>query len=89
MLTSEKDYKYYIQQKHLIQYYIKMKNKDNHDVDESGLLKALERIVSRSEEEFVQDISKRVGIAKGLIYDPEDFDEWDDEIIIMFTEEIQ
>ena len=89
MLISEKDYKYFIRQKHLIQYYMKMKNKNIHDVDESDFLNALERIVDRNEEEHVQDISKRIGIAKGLIDDPENFDEWDEEIISMFTEEIQ
>ena len=66
-----------------------MKNKNIHDVDESDFLNALERIVDQNEEEHVQDISKRIGIAKGLIDDPENFDEWDEEIISMFTEEIQ
>ena len=38
---------------------------------------------------YVQpDVSKRIGIAKGVINDPEDFDAWDEEIVKMFEEAI-
>ena len=30
------------------------------------------------------DVSKRIGIGKGLIEDPTDFDEWDNEIADLF-----
>ena len=31
-----------------------------------------------------QDVSKRIGMGKGLINDPEGFDSWDDEIADLF-----
>ena len=30
------------------------------------------------------DVSKRIGIGKGIIYDHEDFDKWNDEIADLF-----
>lgn len=30
------------------------------------------------------DVSKRIGIGKGIIEDPEDFDKWDNEIADLF-----
>ncbi|MCM1183207.1 MAG: hypothetical protein NC337_07520 [Roseburia sp.] len=30
------------------------------------------------------DVSKRIGIGKGIIEDPEDFDKWNDEIADLF-----
>lgn len=32
----------------------------------------------------VIDVSKRIGIGKGIIEDPTDFDKWDDEIADLF-----
>ena len=33
------------------------------------------------------DISRRIGIGKGIIEDPEDFDKWNDEIADLFEDD--
>lgn len=30
------------------------------------------------------DVSKRIGVGKGILDDPEDFDKWDDEVADLF-----
>ena len=89
MVISEKDYKNLLQQKRIIQYYIKIKNNSNHSIDDQDLFRKLEEAVKRSEEGRKQDISKRIGIAKGMIDDPEDFDDWDEDVFSLFTEAVQ
>lgn len=37
-----------------------------------------------NEDNAAADITKRIGIGKGIIEDPEDFDKWDDEIADLF-----